>query len=246
MVRIQQMMAAPVGPPPLTEQEYWRDYDIIRDDVHAAMVSCYTHRTINHIATTEPDTLEKINRSAEFWQVTSFGLQNTIFIVLARILDSDPKVHSIHPVVNATVGHPEFFNRAALRARKLRIPGAQWDKKFFDEYVAAAWEPTTEELRLLKKALAPHKTKFDAIYRPIRNQIAHIILKDQLSVADLYSRTLKTDIDDILRFLHSLVKSIWYMAFNAERPNLNGDHYGYAERVAQITRDTERMLRSIP
>jgi hypothetical protein len=238
-------MAAPVGPPPLNEREYWRDYDIIRDDVHAAMVSCYTHRTINHIAATEPEILEKINKCAEFWQVTSFGLQNTLFIVLARILDSDPDVHSIHHVLNATIAHPEFFNHDALRARKLGIPGGQWDQNFLDEYVAAAWVPATQDLRSLKKALAPHKAKFDAIYKPIRNQIAHIILKDQGLVDDLYSRTLKTDVDDILRFLYCLVKSIWYMAFNAERPNLNGDHYGYAERVAQITRDTESMLQSI-
>ena len=99
-------------------------------------------------------------------------------------------------------------------------------------------------MRPLKKALAPHKAKFDAIYKPIRHQIAHLIYTDQALVDDLYSRTLKTDIDDILRFLHSLIKSIWHFAFNAERPNLNGDHYGYAERRSQITSDTERKLRS--
>jgi hypothetical protein len=239
-------MQPPPSARPLTEQEYWRDYDIIKNDVHAAMVSCYTHRTINNIAATDEDILEKMNRSAEFWQVTSFSLQNTLFIVLARILDSDPDVHSIHHVLSAMLAHADFFNHAALRARKLSIPGAQWDPKFLDEYVGSAWEPTIQDLRALKRALAPHKTKFDEIYRPIRDQIAHIILKDDARVADLYGRTLKTDIDEILRFLHSLIKSIWFMAFNAERPNLNGDHYGYAERVAEITRETESMLRRLP
>jgi hypothetical protein len=240
------MTPAPAGPPPLTEQEYWRDYDIIRDDVLAAMVACYTHRAINHLAANDEEILEKMNRSAEFWQVNSFSLQNTLFIVLARILDSDPDVHSIHPVLSATIAHPEFFNHDALRARKLAIPGTEPNPPWLDDYVANAWEPTTDDLRLLKRALAPHKNKFDAIYKPIRHQIAHIIHKDQAVVEALYSRTLKTDIDGILRFLHCLVKSIWYMAYNAERPNLNGDHYGYAERVAQITADTERMLRSLP
>lgn len=112
--------------------------------------------------------------------------------------------------------------------------------------MANAWEPTIQDLRPLKKALAPHKNKFDSINKPIRHQIAHIIDKDPAIVEALYSRTLKADIDEILRFLHCLVKSIWYMAYNAERPNLNGDHYGYAERVGQITRDTESVLRSLP
>jgi hypothetical protein len=239
------MLRAPSELRCLTEREYWHDYEIIKNDVHGAMVSCYTHRAINHVAATEMDILEKMNGSAEFWQVTSFSLQNTLFITLARILDSDRDVHSIHQVLNATIAHPEFFNHAALRARKLSVPGGQWNPKFLDEYVAGAWEATTQDLRVLKKALAPHKTKFDEIYKPIRNQVAHIILKDDARVADLYSRTLKTDIDEILCFLHSLIKSIWCMAFNAEAPNLNGDHYGYAERVRQITRDTENMLRRV-
>src|ERR1019366_3439708 len=235
---------APNGPPLMTEAEYWQDYEIIKNDVHAAMVSCYTHRTINHSAATDRNILEKMNREPEFWLVTSFSLQSTLFIVLARLLDSDPDVHSIHPVLNATIAHPEFFNHAALRARKLSILGTERNPPWLDEYVVDAWEPTTQDLRALKKALVPHKAKFDQIYRPIRNQIAHIILKDNAGVAALYGRTLKADVDEILRFLHSLIKSIWYMAFNAERPNLNGDHYGYGERVREITAATKRMLRS--
>jgi len=232
----------------MTEAEYWQDYEIIKNDVHAAMVSCYTHRTINHIAATDMDILEKMNRQPEFWQVTSFSLQNTLFIILARLLDSDPDVHSIHPVLNATIAHPEFFNHAALRARKLSIPGTPQTPPppWLDEYVADAWEPTTQDLRALKKALAPHKAKFDQVYKPIRNQIAHIIHKDEARVAALYSRTLKADIDEILRFLHCLIKSIWHLAYNSERPALNGDHYGYAERVREITEDTEQMLCGLP
>jgi len=196
----------------MTEEDYWRDYEIIKNDIHAAMVSCYTHRTINHIAATDMDTFEKMNRQPEFWMVTSFSLQNSLFIVLARLLDSDPDVHSIHPVLNATTAHPEFFNHAALRARKLSIPGTPRNPPpaWLDDYVADAWEPTTQDLRALKKALPPHKAKFDQIYKPIRNQIAHIIHKDEAGIAALYSRTLKADIDEILRFLHCLIKSIWY------------------------------------
>ncbi len=29
-------------------------------------------------------------------------------------------------------------------------------------------------------------------------------------------------------------------------PNLNGDHYGYAERAREITEETEQMLSSLP
>jgi hypothetical protein len=94
--------------------------------------------------------------------------------------------------------------------------------------------------------LAPRKTKFDEIYKPIRNQIAHIIFKDEQSIESLYSRTLKTDVDDILCFLHSLIHEIWEMAYNASEPKLTDDNYGYAARVVQITKETEELLRELP
>jgi hypothetical protein len=231
----------------MTEAEYWRDYDIIRNEVNAAMVSCYTHRAINEIAARDMEIPQKLNRNPSFWRVTSSSLQTTLFIVLARIFDHDGSVHSIYQVLNATLAHPEFFSRAALRARKLGIPGGKWDMKSLDEYIQNAREPTTQDLRMLKKAISPHKTKFDTIYKPLRDQVfAHTVLKDEALVADLFSRTLKADIDEILRFLHSLIQAIWHLAFNAQPADLIGDNYGYARRVAEITEETERLVRQLP
>jgi hypothetical protein len=235
------------GAPHLTEAEYWRDYDIIRNEANAAMVSCYTHRAINHIAATEPEIAAKMNYNADFWRITSFSLQTTMFIVLARILDSDGSVHSIHKVLSATTAHPEFFSREALRERKLNIPGAKWNPGQLEEYVRDVAEPTREELRRLKKALAPHKAKFDEICKPLRDQIfAHTIAKDEVLIADLFSKALKSDIDQILCFLHSLIEAIKYLALNAMPPELGGDHYGYAARVKEITNRTERLLKQLP
>jgi hypothetical protein len=47
------MLRAPSELRCLTEREYWHDYEIIKNDVHGAMVSCYTHRAINHVAALE-------------------------------------------------------------------------------------------------------------------------------------------------------------------------------------------------
>ncbi|MGJ5814471.1 hypothetical protein [Paludibaculum fermentans] len=240
------MMPVPAGQFPLTEEEYWRDYEIIRNDVNAAMVSCYTHRTITLIVASDSDLAMRVNRHPDFWRITSFSLQNSLFIVLARILDSDPRLHSIYQVLNATTAHPEFFSKAALRARKLAVPGTEPNPPWLDEYVENAWEPTVRDLRALRKALGPHKTKFEEIYKPIRNQIAHIIFKDDQSIEALYRKTLKADIDEILCFLHNVLRAIWFLAYNAEPPNLHGDNYGYFGRVRAITGDTEEMLRTLP
>jgi hypothetical protein len=115
-----------------------------------------------------------------------------------------------------------------------------------DDYIANAWVPAVPDLRALRKALTPHKTKFDDIYKPIRHQIAHIIHKDEAAIAALYSRTLKADIDAILSFLFNLVHAIQEMAHNGRRPDLSGDNYGYAHRADEITNEAEEMLRSLP
>src|ERR1039457_4244587 len=201
----------------MTDVEYWRDYDVIRDDVHAAMVSCYTHRAINHLAASDTRVWTRMNSNAEFWQVTSYSLKNTLFIVLSRILDqSSSAPHSVHKVLSATIAHPEFFSRAARRARKLGIPGSGWDPNILAESDKDRWEPTAQDLRTLQKDLKPFRAKFDEIYRPIRNQIAHIIRKDDAQIADLYSKTQKGDIDEILCFLHGLIKAIRHMAYNGQ------------------------------
>jgi hypothetical protein len=208
------------GTPPqlLTEDQYWRDYEIIRNNIYAAVVSCHTHNVITHVAANDTDVLQKLRRHGEFWNLTLANLQTTVFIVLAQIFDPDPSVHSIHQVLNATTAHPEFFSKTALRTRKLKMSaaGSEWNPADLDRYVENAWEPTVPDLRLLKRALAPHKAKFDANYKPLRDQVyAPIVVKDELLVAVLFSKTLKKEIDEILCFLHSLIFAIKELAVNA-------------------------------
>jgi hypothetical protein len=231
----------------MTEAEYWRDHDIIRNEIDAVMASCYTHRAINDLAASDKEVLEKLNRNPEFWRLNSFSLQTTLFIVLARILDSDGTVHSIHHVLDATTAHPEFFSRGALRARKLAIPGGKWDLKLLEQYIQNAWEPSVRDLRAFKRALKPHKKKFDELYKPLRDQIfAHTVLKDPALIADLFNRALKSEIDKILCFLYNVISAIQDLAHNGRPVDPNGDDYGYARRVKEIEDRTTRLLRQLP
>jgi len=43
------------GLPLMSEEQYWQDNEIIRNDVHSAIVICYTHRAINHIPAGDTD-----------------------------------------------------------------------------------------------------------------------------------------------------------------------------------------------
>jgi hypothetical protein len=98
----------------MTEEEYWRDYDIIRNDVNAAMLCCYTQRAINDTAVADTAILQNLNRNANFWRINSFSLQGMLFIVLARILDTNPDVHSVYQLLSATTAHPEFLGTPGI------------------------------------------------------------------------------------------------------------------------------------
>lgn len=149
----------------ITEDQYWRDYDLISNDVHAAMVICYTHRAINHLAATDVTTSSKMNANLEFWQATSYSLQSMLMITLARVLDANGDVHSVHKLLSATIARPEFFSRSARRTRVLSVPGGTWTPEALAEYDRNnTWEPTSADLRTLKKDLAQYKAIFDNIY----------------------------------------------------------------------------------
>ena len=230
---------------PVTESEYWRDYELIRDAVSAAVQSFHGHLALNNFAVADEQLLQKINKVPEFWKLHAFSLQTTFFIVLARIFDNSRDAHSVHKLLAATVQHPEFFSKAALCARKREVsnitgPNPAW----LDEYLQnITWEASTADLRTLKRAIAPHASTFEAVYRPIRtNVFAHQMLKDQALVSALFSKTLIKEMDDILRFLHDTIRALWELAYNGTRPALGVTDYGYHRRIEEIKNNTKSVL----
>jgi hypothetical protein len=86
--------------PPITEEQYWRDYELIDNSIHAAIVCCYTHRAISYLVATDPEIYARVNANAEFWQTTAYSLQNMLFILLSRILSHS---RGVHPCINLGV-----------------------------------------------------------------------------------------------------------------------------------------------
>jgi hypothetical protein len=98
----------------------------------------------------------------------------------------------------------------------------------------------------LRVALAPNFAKFKAIYQPIRHQVfAHKSIQDDKAILALFEKTLITDVQEILRFLHTLFWAIWEMAWNAKRPDLT-DFRSYDGEVTRLTNKTEKFIRELP
>ncbi|MFY9724135.1 MAG: hypothetical protein WAJ87_01500 [Bryobacteraceae bacterium] len=120
------------------------------------------------------------------------------------------------------------------------------DPQWLVDFVNQAWEPTTADLEPLRSALTPHYDKFKLIYRPIRHKyFAHRGTDSQQAIEALFSQTLKTDVEEILRFLHTLLGAIREMAWNARRPDL-ADLTDYNNYVRDLNSQIERFVMQLP
>jgi hypothetical protein len=231
----------------ITEEVYWRMFELIRGDVDTAIKSNFTYLTIHRLAAENADIFDKYNRFAEFWMLNAYSLQTAFFVTFGRIFDMRRDVYSVHKVVEDTVANPSLFSKSALRDRKRkasRISGV--DPEWLVEYIDNAWEPTRADLETLRVELAPHYAKFKTIYQPIRHQVfAHKSIQDEKAIFALFEKTLISDVQEILRFLHTLFWAIWEMAWNGKRPDL-ADFRSFDGEVKRLTNKTEQFIRGLP
>lgn len=230
-------------PSHMTESEYWRDYELTRDEVNTAIESFYTYIEIHNFAAEDNDVYRTLNEAPTFWNIQLYCLQTAFFIALGRIFDNGQDVHSVHKLLAATLAHPEYFSKRALSIRKTAGKGKP---EWLDDYLAEVFEPSMPDLRELKKALAPYKKKFDTVYGDIRDYVfAHKILKEKERVSELFGKTQIKDIDDMLYFLHDLLEALFRLFQDGRRPELGTGTYDYKERIKRTTRSVLRKLSSV-
>lgn len=120
------------------------------------------------------------------------------------------------------------------------------DPQWLVVYVNQAWEPTAAELKPMLAALAPHCAKFKAIYQPIRHKyFAHRGMESQQAIEALFEKTLKTEVAEILGFLHTLLWAISEMAANARKPDLSNST-DYDRYVNDINSQIEDFVQRLP
>jgi hypothetical protein len=231
----------------VTEDEFWKDYALIRDDVATARLAFHTSETIERLAA-DKAILRKLNEAADYWILHRYSLNVTLFIVLGRLFDDGPDAHSIHRLLSTNVRHPELFSKKAIRARKAGAgsAGRNTDIGWLDEAMSRiTWEPTKENLGRFKQSLSPFVAKYNDVYRPIRTRVvAHTLLKEYALRAELFSKTHVKELEEILRALHNAVMAIWELAYNGTEPDIAGD-YGYDYRVRKIQEQTEMVIRKL-
>jgi hypothetical protein len=224
----------------ITEQEFWAHVQSVSAEVDDALAVFHTYEEILRLGS-EDAVFRAFNANAMFWNVQKVSLQTTIFVALNRVFEIDANVLSIHRLLNETLAHPEFFSKDALRRRKIAL---KIEEEYLDALIDGAWAPAdASELRYLKKSLQPHFCKFTEIYQPIRHwYYAHRLLQTDKPVAELFSLTNRSELAQILDFLHELVEGIWHLYQNGVKPEFGTQR---SRNDSEATRSARRVIHKL-
>lgn len=216
--------------------------DHFRGEVTAAVWSYYALKSINVVGSGDPAVLKGLNQNALAWNAVTHSLQATYLITLGRIFDVDGGALTIHSFLNKCKTEVGQFSRAELLNRK--IAGAGGVKPdWADAYVAAAYEAIAEDFRELKREAVPHQRKYEAIYRPIRNQlIAHKDMGALGSAGVLFSKTNVGDIEAFILFVHQVEGVVFQLYANGRKTTLSDHKLSEDDRVKT---DIESLLAKI-
>lgn len=215
----------------MPESEFWRLVQLLSTEIEDGVTIFHTYEGLNRAILNDEKIALILNEEALFWKVLRYSLQASLFIALGRIFDSAADALSIHKAVNAMIGNPELFSTTALRRRKT---SAGFDAGGLDRFIGLAWvPPSSAALRILKKQLSAHSKRFEQIYRPIRDAIfAHRLMSNEEAASALFSDTDRSEISNILDFLHDLIDAIQDLYENGSQPVLGRRRYQeYNQRI---------------
>ncbi len=213
----------------MTESEYWHQLNLFATEVDNANVIYHTYEEINCVSLTDEAVHSALDKHALFWNVQVYSLQTSLMMVLGRIFDTDGGSHSVHKIVNATIGSVNIFSKVSLKKRKIRdgITGTHLEAFMID-----IWAPTcSSDLRQLKKAVSTHTTRYVNVYKPIRDKfIAHRVINDPNEVWKLFAATNRTEIGETIAFLSDLVEALKGLYQDGREPVLGGQRSGAYNR----------------
>ena len=112
-----------------------------------------------------------------------------------------------------------MFSRAALAARK---ESAGLTKRQAADYVADKHELTAQDVRALRKEIAPWRRTYNDRYREIRHKVfAHKGVSDIEETNKLLAKTSVDELKALFAFLSALYTALWELFYNGRQPSLN-------------------------
>lgn len=220
----------------MTQEQFWRDLQHIDGEVDHALSVFHTYEEIIRLGAQSARAFSAFNMDAMFWNTQAYCLQQTLFMILSRLVEDGPDCLTVRSVLNSAASHPEFFSRQALerRVRERKIP-----EEYIENLLEDIWTPEGESnFKHLKKALEPHAARIAQKYRPIRdNYIGHNIIGSTSTIRELFAMTNRAELSKMLDFLHELVAGLINLYLNGVKPDIGArDFDSYNGKIAASAR----------
>jgi hypothetical protein len=184
------------------EEEFVHELEVFRKEGQSAIQLFYAYLTLQIVAGREVKVKIAFNRGALFWHTNIYALHSSTFITMGRIFDQGSP-HNIDKLLSLCQKNQQIFSKKSLEMRR-RGDGGNVDARI-DDFLNAAYEPSPDDFRRLKKYVARYRKIYDKNYRPIRHQLyAHTELSRQDDIETLYKQTNIREMQRILIFFNQL------------------------------------------
>lgn len=205
-------------------------------EVDTAAQAFFVWKTINRHAFWDSSVREGLNARALSWNILTHSLQNTFFIVLGRLFDTDSDSFSAHTFLKSCIANIDQFSKENLRHRKLE-GSSKKEPEWLNEYLKNAYVPVEKDFQIMRGELSKQQKRYDEIYRPIRNTVvAHTNAATMDNVDALFGKTNVDDIEEFIWFFHQIRETVFQLLHNGRLTRIGDHDFSEEKHVAQDVR----------
>jgi AbiU2 len=208
-------------------------------EIGAAIGSFHAWKAINQLAAMAREIHRGLNANARFWNLFLHTCQVTLFVTLGRIFDRTRGTFTVHRFIADCKARVGEFTPASFEARRTaENHGVRPD--YLDDFMQTYYAAQAKDFDALEKEVAPYATRFEAIYKPIRdNLMAHRSANAGELTDDLFGATEIHEVEKVLEFLHRVWAVVNELYLNGRKTGLTGHRYRRGETMEA---DIESLL----
>lgn len=224
---------------PIPTHDYASHYKEFSQNVAFAARTWYHHVYLNTQANENPAILLALNKASRFWMDQRYSAVQTTIIFLGKVFDEDKDAYSVHKMLNAAKNAINYFDKPALRTRKIEAVG---EFEGIDDYIKNAHELELQDFKLIQAEVKKAKDIWERA-KPLRNKLyAHSQMLSDEERTRLYSSVKNEDITNILQILLNISDALWQAEFNGWKPDFSSNHTKPFEWAKE---DIDRLINSL-
>jgi hypothetical protein len=205
--------------------EFETQLDLFRMEAQGVLQFFYAWDATRAVAAKDKSVVRLLNQAPLFWNTALGALQTSSLVALGRLFDPDTaNNYSVTRLLAFAHANIDMFSKEALAARKRKL-SANADE-WLAEYLAAAYVPTSDDFRRLKRHVTVRRKIYEQNYRPLRHKVfAHRGVATQAEVAALFAKTNLRELRLLLVLLSRLYEALWQAYYNGHKPVLRPARY---------------------